>query len=275
MSFTVRYSCSGRLGNCVYPYTLCVIYQLMGYTYVDTPQANEIYIDDNTFLRLFNDDNFKFKNIPEFNKNIVFSGYFQHNYILKYYKESVLEFIKQNPNQKIHTCNMGGAFFKSEVLFKDYLPLLELTDEDLVVHLRLEDNITNVVLPNSPKYIISPYDYDKLLSNNTYKNIYWVACTPTHNIEYRYINYLINKWGGIYKEQSIEEDICLMRKAHNIICTRSTLSLISSAYSINKQNVFIPVYDKWIHESFIKIHDNTKLYDYRKCSLPDLERILI
>jgi len=26
----------------------------MGYIYVDTPQPNEIYIDDNTFLRLFN-----------------------------------------------------------------------------------------------------------------------------------------------------------------------------------------------------------------------------
>jgi hypothetical protein len=247
----------------------------MGYIYIDTPQPNEIYIDDNTFLRLFNEDNFKFKNIPEFNENIVFSGYFQHNYILKYYKEQIIEFIKQNPNQTIHTCNMSGDTFKSEILFKDYLPSLELTKDDIVVHFRLEDYITNHVVENTSEAIISPYDYDRLLSNNTYKNIYWVACKPRHYIEYKYINYMINKWGGIYKEQSIEEDMCLMRKSHNIICSRSTVSLISSAYSINEQNVFVPVkFQNWYHESFTPIHKNTEIYFFTRCSLPDLEKIL-
>ena len=220
MPLTVRYFCPGRLGNCIYPYTLCVIYQLMGYIYVDSPQPNEIYIDDDTFLRLFNEDTFKLENVPIFESNIVFSGYFQHYYIIKYYIKRILEFIKENPNQKIHTNKMIGEIFKSEILFKDYLPSLELTKDDIVIHLRLEDYITNIVLENTPQAVISPYDYDRLLLNNTYKNIYWVACKPIHDIEHRYINYLINKWGGTYKEQSVEEDMCLMRKAHNIICSR-------------------------------------------------------
>jgi len=276
MGFTVRYSCAGRLGNCVYPYTLCVIYQIMGYTYVDTPQPNEVYISDDTFLTLFNDDMFKLKKIPTFESNIVFTGYFQHYYIIKYYKEQILDFIKKNPTQIIHTASMTGKIFRSEILVKDYLPSLELTNDDIVIHLRLEDNITDIVLPNTPNFIISPYDYDRLLLNNTYKNIYWVACKPTHDIEYRYINYMINKWGGVYKEQSIEEDVCLMRKAHNIICSRSTLSIISSGYSIHKQNVFMPVIlENWNHESFTSIHENTELYHYTKCSLSDLKQILI
>ena len=275
MPFTVRYTCPGRLGNCIYSYTLCVIYQLMGYTYVDLPQSNEKQIDDETFLRLFNENTFKLGNIPIFESNIVFSGFFQHYYMIKYYKEPILDFIKQNPNQRIHTRNMIGDTFRSEILFKDYLPLLELTKDDIVVHFRLEDYITNNIVENTPEAIISPYDYDRLLLNNTYKNIYWVACKPTHDIEYRYINYMINKWGGIYKEQSIEEDMCLMRKAHNIICSRSTVSLISSAYSINEQNVFIPIkYQNWSHESFTSIHKNTELYNFTRCSLPDLEYIL-
>jgi len=278
MPFTVRYSCSGRLGNCVYPYTLCVIYQLMGYIYIDTPQPNEIYIDDNTFLRLFNEDTFKLENIPIFESNIVFSGYFQHNYILKYYKKSILEFIKQNPNQKIHTCNMNGDTFKSEILFKDYLPLLELTDEDLVVHFRLEDRVLDIITPFNADFVISPHDYDKLLLNNRYKNIYWVMCKPKHDIEYRYIQYMINKWGGIYKEQTIEEDICLMRKARNIICSRSTFSVVSSAYSVTEQNAFmlnVSESDKYPHETTTNLHDNTHVYEYTKCNLSDLERILI
>ena len=278
MIYTIRYECSGRLGNCIYPYTLCVIYQLMGYIYVDTPQPNEIYIDDDTFLRLFNENNFKFKNIPSFESNIVFSGYFQHNYILKHYKESILEFIKKNPNQRIHTCNMIGASFKSEILFKDYLPSLELTDEDLVVHFRLEDRVVDVIIDSNAAFVMSPHDYDKLLLNNTYKNIYWVMCKPRHDIEHRYIQYMINKWGGIYKEQSIEEDMCLMRKARNIICSRSTISIISSAYSISEQNAFmvnVPKSDKYTHETNTNLHDNTELYDYTKCTLSDLEKILV
>lgn len=275
MTFTVRYETGGRFGNTVFTYTLCVMYQLLGYKYIiDKEVDDEIYITDDNFLQLYNEEMFKNKTLPVFNKNIVFSGYCQHDYILRYCKLDVINFIKNNESQQLRTEMSIGKVYESKVLVDDYLPDINLTDDDLVVHLRLEDNIIDEIKHNSPKFILSPHDYNKLLENIKFKKIYWVMAKPTHPIEVRYLDYMINKWGGEYKERTVEEDVCLMRKAKKIICSRSTLSWISSAYSISEQEVYLPnCYETWNLESFNKVHDNTTRYDYKKCTLQDLENI--
>ena len=273
MIFTVRYECNGRFGNVVFLYTLCVIYQLLGYTYINTPSGNEVYIDDNMFVEIFNEKLFKDKTLPIFNCNIVFTGYFQHDYIIKYFKEQVLKFIRDNPTQKLN-CGIKDLMYNNTMLTNECLPSLELDDNDIVIHVRLEDKLTN---ENITDYhcVMSPNDYDIILNSIKYNKIYWVMNKPTTEFEHKYINYLLNKWGGIYKEQSLEEDFYLMRKIKTIICSISTLSWVASAFSINDQIVYLPKNHsnhKWL--TFSKPHNNTYIYNYTPCTLQRIENIL-
>ena len=267
MSFTVRYECPGRLGNSIFPYILCIIYQLMGYKYVNSKQDDEFNITDDIFLEMFNESMFLNKSLPKINKNILITGYFQHFFMFKYYKEEIITFIKNNPDQDIYTALGSYTTYKSKILIDDYLPNIKLDKNDIIVHIRLGDVVVDYLQETSPLFVISPYDYDKLLATIQYNNIYWIVEKPRNYIEDRYIKYMLNKWGGIYEERTIEEDMCLMRKANTIICSRSTLSWISSMFSIVDQKVFMPVkYENWTHESFTNIHSNTLLYNYTKCN---------
>jgi len=275
MSFTVRYDCYGRLGNALFPYSLCVIYQLLGYKYVDIPQENEIIIDDNNFSEIFNEDRFKNKTLPIIPSNIVFFGYFQHDYIIKYFKEDILDFIKKNPYQKITTQLGSGKTYNNTLLITNYLETLQLDDNDIVVHIRLEDKLTDIETMTDCHCVLSLYDYDKVLSSIKFKNIYWVMNKATTEIEKQYLNYLINKWGGVYKEQTIEEDFFIMRSAKILICSLSTLSWIASAYSLYDQIVYLPkinLVTNWL--SFKNIHTHTILYNYTLSTKKDIENIL-
>lgn len=273
MVFTVRFECCGRLGNAIFPYILCVLYQMIGYKYVTDIQGNEFMINDNTFLEFFNDILFKNNTLIIIPSNIVFSGYFQHDFIIKYQKDAILNFINNNLGQKIPTELGIGRTFENTILINDYLPEVFPNKDDVIVHLRLEDRITDII--DQANYVISPFDYDSILEKNNFKNIYWVMNKPKLDIEKKYLKRMIDKWGGIYKERTIEEDVTLMRKAKNIICSRSTLSWISSAFSFESQNVYLPkCYATWNLESFTKVHDNTIIYDHTRCRLYDLETIL-
>lgn len=271
MSFTVRYECGGRLGNCVFPYVLCIMYQhFYGYEYVTEPQPNEIQIDDKTYLQFFSTKGSSDILLPNIKANLVFNGYFQHEAYLKGFKPMLLTFIQGNPLQRMITG--WQEKIPAEILQKDYLPDISLTEEDVVIHLRLEDKLTEVIQENSAHFVIHPDDYETVLSRLKYRKIYWVMNKPKEPLEHRYIAYLQKRWGGEFKVRSLEEDMCLMRKAKTLICSRSTLSWICSAFSEGDQTVYMPeAYEHWDHETFHDVHPKTFYYSYRKATKQDLQ----
>ena len=273
MSFTIRYECGGRLGNCAFPYALCVLYQILyGYKYVTEKQPNEVCITDDIFIRHSTEENIKNGILINVPSNIVINGYFQHDVVFKYFLYKIYEFITLNPNQVIHTGS--NQSFLSNVLIKDVLPSLNVSPTTVVIHLRMEDNIVDKIEKNSPKFIIHPDDYELILKNIKYDKIIWIMNEPKHDIEKKYISYLQKKYGGEYKPQTLEEDMTIMRKAHILVCSRSTLSWISSVFSYNQQKVFMPEkYEDWPHETFKSIHPDTTYYSYRKATKKDLEYV--
>lgn len=272
MPFTVRYECGGRLGNCVFPYVLCILYQhFYGYDYVTEPQPNEVQIDDKAYLQFFSskEDNLQ---LPNISANIVFNGYFQHEAYLKYFKPQLVEFIQYHPLQRMITGWQERV--PAEILIKDYLPELSLREDDVVIHLRLEDKLADTIEHNSALFVIHPDDYENVLSSLKYKQIYWVMNKPKDPLEHKYIAYLQKRWGGVFQPRSLEEDMCLMRKAKTLVCSRSTLSWICSSFSEGEQVVYMPeAYETWSHETFHDVHPKTFYYSYRKATKQDLQTL--
>jgi hypothetical protein len=269
MGFTVRYECGGRLGNCVFPYLLCILYSHMyGHTYVNDRQPNEVMITDKEYLQHFSTKGPEVV-LPNIQANLVFNGYFQHDVYLKYLKQILVDFIQKHPQQLLITG--WKEHIPAEILTKDYLPEIVLTEEDIVIHLRLEDKLTDLIEENSAHFVIHPDDYERILSTLKYNQIYWVMNKPKEDLEHKYIAYLQKRWGGIFQARTLEEDMCLMRKAKTLVCSRSTLSWVCSGFSEGVQVVYMPeAYEHWSHETFHDVHPQTFYYSYRKATKQDL-----
>ncbi len=273
MSYSVRYECGGRLGNCVFPYILCILYQKMyGHRYVTEQQANEVVIDDALFLKLFPFSNDGQIQLPHLQANLVFRGYFQHDQYLKYCKSFLEEWIREHPDQEIITG--WNERIPAKILIEDALPDVHLSPKTLVIHLRMEDKVADVIEPNSALFVIHPDDYAPVLEKLDYDTILWVMNKPTQAIEFQYLSYLQTKYGGTYKVQRLEEDMSLMRKAPILLCSRSSLSWICSAFAYGPQKVVMPErYETWIHETFMSVQPDTQYFSYRKASRKDLEQL--
>ena len=271
--FTVRYDCAGRLGNCVYPYALCVLYQMeYGHRYVTEEQPNEICIDDKTFLTYFWNPSFQNIRLPPISANVVFRGYFQHPILFQAFGVKIRECIELNPHQDIHTgCNES---YDCSILIEDALPDVHLDDNTLVIHLRMEDKVADVIEPNSALFVIHPDDYAPVINSIPHAQILWIMNTPKQEIEKNYIAYLQKKYGGVYKAQSLAEDMSIMRKAKKLICSRSSLSWVCSAFAYQDQLVAMPEkYEDWYHETVFSLHRETRYFSYRKASTKDLENL--
>jgi hypothetical protein len=280
--FSVRYKLKGGFGNSVFAYALCAIYQKMfNFTYVLTEQPNELEISDYIFLQIFNKNTFQTKQLPQFSCNICFCGWFQHDYIFAFFKNEILEFIQQN-QQPFFWAPPNNSDWNT-ILVHDFLPNLQLQDNDLVIHLRLDDFIfdKNGIVP----FHLSLHAYKKLVHdfysyfNLTPGNIIWVMDKPKMPEEFIHLDFLLTEIGGIYEPHSLYEDFCLIRKAKNLICSRSTFGWTAAALSTSKQNLFLPGYNTSLdqpHESFFTLHDKTFTYDFNslKCSTSELYKQL-
>ena len=281
--YTVRYECSGRFGNCVFPYSICVIFQeVFGYIYTTEKQPDEIVINDTMFQTFYTEENFRTKQIMLPNSNLCFSGFFQYDYIFRIFKDILQKFITLHPQRISSPYN--NREFTNEILYKDYLPDFIPTENDIVIHVRLEDNILpdhHALIPYHLKikhYKTLLQEFSKHLQLSI-QNIYWVMCEPKYPIEFLHLEFLLKEIGGSYTPQSMEKDLCMMRKTKNLICSGSTFSWIGAAYSIQGQNVFIPEPNTSLnhpHEKFLHLHSTSYLYPFNsyKCKLEELQNDL-
>jgi hypothetical protein len=274
----ITYDCGGRLGNCIFPFFFCIFFEMKyGYTYSVEDHYPQITITDDVFREIITEENVLSNTISLPPTNLRLWGYFQHDWIFKHFRKEMMAYLEKSPKWLIIMAKSLNQLFSSETLLTNSLPTVNLGPKDVVIHLRLEDYLVNdKIEPNGPHFVFSPDDYDPILKSLDYENIYWVMKKPEHPIEHKYLAYLLKKWGGLYTPQTLEQDICLMRKAHILICSRSTLSWTSSYLSPHdEQTVFLPLKKvDWKHEQCPGIYPNTTLFDYKKCTIQDLERII-
>ena len=280
---TIRFNnMGGRLGNSIHSYTLCVILQILfGYTYIlkkdEKDTRPEFDFTDDYFEANYSEEKFKNNTIPVINSNICLRGFFQHDYLVRIFKSEICEFVKKHPEQRIHTA--WNHCYSNSILIRDFLPNIILKENDVVVHLRLEDALDK----GDMKFVAYPTTYDDVLTSISEKikidNIYWIMANPRHAIEKQYLTYLQKKWGGIYKIQSIEEDFSLMKKANYLVSSVSTLSLSAASYGISGQTLYIPICIEtgtlYYNMTNFKGHNNkTVFYPRYECNREELQNFL-
>jgi hypothetical protein len=267
----------GRLGNAIFRYLasslFCIIYKA---TRTYNKSECEHILSDTDFIiwsnSVLNDT------IPDINSsnNFIFYGYYQHDKIFIKYKNQIINFIKDNPNDLLYTDgwsnkldNHGYEYpidkYKSiDLIINPYVNKYY----NVVVHVRLEDfiNNNNVIHPESIKNVI---DQVNII------NICIVVGKPKTELENNYINYFKKYYNVTIESNSVIEDFHIMKNAKILICSCSTLSWTASLLSINNNLVYFPnITFNSIHETFKNPNDKTVLYDFKKCTKRELENFL-
>lgn len=262
----------GRLGNSIFRFfaniVFCIVYDIDSQIYNNYYQPN-VVINDSYFIN-FSNDIISGKMLQQLDKNsiILFDGYFQHDKIYIFFKNDIINFIKNHPDIILTTD-------RSENYKAINLISFDINHKyNIVVHLRLEDfiEISLVINPNSLKNIL--YEI-----RNEYpdEEICFVLNNPKTDLEKKYIDYLIKDLNNIKIESNdVITDFTIMRNSKLLVCSCSTLSWAAAFLSETLEKVYMPNYSNpdRIHETFKQPIKNTVLYDFEKCSKEKLFQII-
>lgn len=270
--YTITYDCGGRLGNSLFPFFLCILFEMKyGYIYTEVDQPNQYTLDDVEFRKYVSEEKFLTNTITLPPCNLRLWGFFQYDWIFKHFRKELMEYVTKIPRYLNIMAKSSNISLRSDQILADALPDINPGPNDLVVHLRLEDSVEERIA-----WIIPPNNYDDVLKTIKYEKLYWVLNEPKLPVEKRFLAYCIKKWGGTHKVQTVLEDMTLMRKAHRLVCSRSSLSWMSSYLSFHeKQEVWIPEDpEHWIHEDCRGIYPNTHEYPIQRINKTALEHFL-
>jgi len=261
----------GRLGNALFRYfastLFCIIYNAER---IYNPNQSRQFFNDSMFIQW---SNFVLENkIPQIvDTNWEFYGFYQHDKIFIKYKNELIKWMKEHPNDIVYTdgndpllninnYNYPVQSFKIGDIINNQNNKIYKT----VIHLRLEDFINNSAVIH-PDCIVDVMSY----INDTSYTI--VLNKPKNEIEINYVNYLKSKFNIILQTGTILEDFHVMCQAETLVCSSSTLSWIASFLSDTVKTVYFPNKTREPHESFNKPIENTYYYDIKLCSKDDLE----
>lgn len=261
----------GRLGNALFRYfastLFCIIYN-----------AERIY-DPNQSRQFFNDSmfiqwsNFLLEDkIPQIiDTNWEFYGFYQHDKIFIKYKNELIKWMKEHPNDIVYTdgndssLNINNYNYPVQSFrISDIINNMSNKKYKTVIHLRLEDFINNsaVIHPDCIVNVINTIAEDEYTV---------VLNKPKNDIEINYINYLKSKFNITIQSGTVIEDFQVMCQAETLVCSSSTLSWIASFLSSTVKTVYFPNKKREPHESFNKPIENTIYYDIKTCSKEELE----
>jgi hypothetical protein len=267
----------GRLGNAIFRYLASTIF-LLKYNgervyNINYGDPNIITVNDNFFITWKN--NLLYNKVKPIKINkYLFSGYFQHDDILRSYKNELINHIKNNPNDLLITdgnkneitgYNHFVTTYKVEQLLSTDMPFNKY---DIVFHLRLEDFITYGLVMN-------PNSLIKLLDNHKNDNICFVVNKIKTKLEEKYIEFFTKKYNIVIESNDVIQDYHIMKNAKILCCSCSTLSWMAAFFSETVELVYFPNYNNnRIHETFKKPINNTILYEFSQCSIEELNNIL-
>lgn len=242
----------GRFGNCVFRFLasrlFCILYKL---EYIDTHKTYMEKIEDQIFI-IWSNYLLENKLIQFPVSNFSFELYYQHDMIYRKYRNELLEYIRNNPEQKLIT-DKDEIYYVKELLQK--APILDKS-YNTVVHLRIEDyfEINNVLHPKSIDNVLEKCEGPFLFIHKSIES----------NYDKLYIDYFKNKYtDAIFFDGSVIDSYNLMREATTLICSNSTMSWVAALLSISLKKVFVPKNNcKELHNTFQYPIDNTEVYEY-------------
>jgi hypothetical protein len=237
----VNFVILGRLGNAIYRYIassiVCMLYN--GIYVVNKDQCENL--TDNDFYNIFISKNNIKDNISSVNMN----GYYQHDSIYNDYKESIIDFIKNNPSHYVLTDGVSAGDLNTQKFFMiDILmtPANFSKRFKYVLHLRLEDFVTHNLYINKERIV------DLLNRINIDDDICIVCSKPETEFELSYINYIQDflrekNINTIFESNDVLTDYYIMKEAEILICSKSTLSWCAAFFSDKIQTCYFPDYN--------------------------------
>jgi hypothetical protein len=230
MSRIVCYKTVGRFANNLFQYFASqIIRKLFDYNEVKISQYNPgncLYIDNAKFkeiCELYMQG--KSYNISGF-QNIYMDGFFQRSEIYLHYKDYIMSLFTESNTHKINE----SFSIRDIVLYntKHIIP----TENDLVIHLRLDDfRLT--------KEVFEPNELIDILKTISFKNLYIICDTVKQQWEQDYINNF-KEFNPIILSGNILDDFKLMTTCRRLLISASTYSWMASYLNMNLTELYIP-----------------------------------
>jgi len=267
---------TGRLGNAIFRYlassVFSIIYktdriQFLDENYQQVLKNNHSVMTDDFFIG--------WKELIEYgtepnmgiNKIYLFNGYFQHDNIYVKYKTELLKYIERNKEDLLisEVAGVADVYFSKNLIEKPP----NTRTYDVVVHLRLEDFV-------ELGQVIHPESIKSVLDTIRAPSYCFVVNKPKTDVELKYLEYFKKRFNVVVESNDVITDYHIMRNAKTLICSCSTLSWAAALLSVTVEKVYMPNYQRTDrpHETFRKPIENTVAYDYKVCSMAELEEFL-
>ncbi len=246
---------SGRTGNNIFQYlaaeVIKYIYNFDIVEKIDHIPDHLLQITDESYTNIIN--NF-IKNPNESltsNCDIILNGYFQKSSILLYLRDYVLKYYNSINYTKVNDTYTISDFVQYQTQHN-----LNITINDIVLHLRLDDYIHH----NNPPNIFNKEQLANLLDTFTFDKLYIVCDKINKSWEEKYIKYFTDKYNTVFVSGSLLDDFTLLKNTKRLIISQSTYSWLA-AYFGNADEVIIPYSDFYKEHSILKeCHNNCKIY---------------
>ena len=260
----ISFNPQGRFCNLVFQYVASKTLEYLlncinpnSYKYHFNTKDNSVVIRENTFYQIYTlVKNGAFKQL---NYNLFLDGFYQFDF----HVIEQIDFIKglftkdntDSINEKVKVCDVANAF-------ESYTP--EYTEDDLVMHLRLDDFVNE----GQNSFLIHPVSYINIVheiqEKHNFKKIYIVVDKIRRVWEKEYVDRLLEE----LSEYNIEvlptsdflTDMSRIYHAKNILCSNSTFCWIPALLGKSVNN-WMPDRNTCANQNFYKINKDTKLYN--------------
>ena len=219
-----------------------------------------VRVDDNIFINLYN--SLKANLFNNFNSNFYMDGFYQFDFFmsenLEYIKSLINSENKDSINAKYSISDLYSAFNRYQ--------RNEFTDEDLIVHIRLDDFVNE----GRNSYVMSDKTYFntiKIIQNkHKFNNIYIVVDKIRRVWENQYINSLLLNLKNIgitnisvLPTSDLLTDMTRLYSAKNVLCSNSTFCWIPVLLGKCEKN-WLPNKNTCSNQRFFKINNHTQIY---------------
>ena len=247
---SISYTVGGRFGNNLFQYFA---------TKVIAKYTNKKYVYKQKFSKVIGDNDFelfysKCKENPFYIEgDILMDGYYQTTYWINEEKDYINSLLTVNNTDRIN----DNYTIKDIVEAFNSFDKTIINDEDLIVHIRLDDFYhqgynSEVIHPLFLRnYIIS------LMSN--YKRCIFVVDILKKEWENEYMNILLTVPNSISVTNNMLTDFSLLYYSKNVMLCRSTFGWIATAISPHNNKVWFPEQFPLInsHQIIPKFNDNS------------------
>ena len=260
--FYIICSPSGRFGNAIFRYLMCVKLMLKYKNLKYLPNQNN---NINNYIIINEQNVFDYlNNNIEINNNLLIEGYFQFDIYLDD-KENILDFINKYKNEhQIDTSYANKLFYMNQIT--DDIILDKSKIYDIVIHIRLGDFNSDL---NRIEYEYIEKLFEKIDFTN--KRIAIVTEPLYIDVDKIYLQNMINWFNKNGIEINIETndlitDFNIMKQAKELVCCMSTFDWVAAFFSSKLEKCYMPNYNfdlKIRNQTFKHPIKNVIFYDVK------------